>query len=146
MEGSSVVLGVSVAQKPGPVGLSPTHLQQVGEGRTRVPHQPREAQHFDSTSDNSAAGQRNLETSGNQTVKSLKACDLCENAMKLMSLAPALGGMPASGTQLGACLAPSTPLLPPNTESCCPVCVPGPISTLSFCGSRISRVFSRLRL
>lgn len=45
-------------------------------------------------------------------MKSLKGCDLCENVMKLMCLAPALGGTPASGTKSDAFLAPSTSAFP----------------------------------
>lgn len=45
-------------------------------------------------------------------MKSLKECDLCENVMKLMCLAPALGGMPDSGTKSDAFLAPSTSAVP----------------------------------
>lgn len=61
-------------------------------------------------------------------MKSLKECDLCENVMKLMCLAPALGGTPDFGTKSDAFLAPRTPLLSLNTVGWCPVCAPGLIA------------------
>lgn len=56
-------------------------------------------------------------------MKSLKECDLCENVMKLMCLAPALGGMPDSGTKSDAFLAHSTHLCFPRTRGAGALCV-----------------------
>ena len=56
-------------------------------------------------------------------MKSLKECDLCENVMKLMCLAPALGGMPDSGTKSDAFLAHSTHLCFPRTQRAGALCV-----------------------
>lgn len=49
-------------------------------------------------------------------MKPLKECDVCEKAVKLMCLAPVLGGAPDCGTHL---MPPwlRAPLLPPNTSA-----------------------------